>query len=439
MNVEVCKVCGYEKFCVYEDNKDLTFYSCGSCGINADLEYENLTTNQIEIHRKTWIEKKDCKWQGDVRIKPNNWNPQKQMENSGLIKHKQEKKRTRAIKYKLKDKKEINSDWFNLNYYDGLTFDDLKEFYLEVEARFQFINETVLWNHLLDKNKFTDFFNNNLLDIDELKFNRFFEERLVRNKKQRHPFPHELFIFHKKKKKEKYPSIKLLTYQKIWECNKWLHYNLNDNKEFYTPINQDEKRLIDLRKSLLLPIFDNSKSAIDKLNSGNNKKPIKNEIDLLISNHTKDYFKKSVYSINNNQLKFSNKCIIEINIDSDSEVLLQEFKKFINELKTSNKKTLHGRVNTTGKKRILEKNFNQVNHSLLEDFKKYRVLECFDLMSYFSIKKEKVAVEQIAKFLFPDIKDSKDKYYKYTKKYVDEVFSFRGRNHLYHHVKFTQD
>jgi hypothetical protein len=73
METYVCPVCGYDKL----DEPPTNHNICSCCGTH--FEYDDFETSHEDL-RKQWING-GCQWFSDYTKQPENWNPQKQIEN----------------------------------------------------------------------------------------------------------------------------------------------------------------------------------------------------------------------------------------------------------------------------------------------------------------------------------------------------------------------
>lgn len=434
MNKYGCPICGYEKIQVLDEYNHCTFEICECCGCESGSDYnENSTKEHVQKLLTDWTINKKFKWHSKITTKPNTWNPLKQMENSGIkspiIKDKSEIETIPKHYYK---KKMTQPDWFNLEKYEVLTSYDLLKYYIEVNERFRILRESNLLEYLDKENVcFTDFFKTNILEINTNKdrYKNYQKERIVSLQKNRQPSELEITLKNKAESGN-YSSVGLITYEETWESSKQLDNHLSIKE--LIELTDDEKELIKLRKKLF-SVFYSDKTERQKIIS---------RINTLLEMHTKDYFKKTVYDINYNELHVSHTCLIDINIDAEQTTLENDFKQLVEKLKKQNNRTLHGR--TTGFRKLKKpKYLDHISPDILNKWIRYKALEFFDLIIHFAangdIYGKDYSLENIAVILFSEYANPTDTLFKYTIPCVNEVFNTQWTRHVFHHLYSSKD
>ena len=83
MNKVGCPVCGYQEITVLDEFNETTFEICGCCGCEAGYSYDQRTSQEdLKKLRDYWFIDNNFKfWRGEA---PKNWNPIRQMKESGI-------------------------------------------------------------------------------------------------------------------------------------------------------------------------------------------------------------------------------------------------------------------------------------------------------------------------------------------------------------------
>lgn len=85
MNKKGCPICGFNEVVVLDDFNYTTFEICESCGCESGFDYDQHSTKEhLAKIRREWFFENKCQWWGEQKYKPQNWNPQKQMELAGI-------------------------------------------------------------------------------------------------------------------------------------------------------------------------------------------------------------------------------------------------------------------------------------------------------------------------------------------------------------------
>ena len=81
MNKHGCPICGFADITVLDDFNCTTFEICECCGSESGAEFDlHSTPEHLAKIRRKWVKQGNCKWWGNKKLIPQNWNPKEQMQ-----------------------------------------------------------------------------------------------------------------------------------------------------------------------------------------------------------------------------------------------------------------------------------------------------------------------------------------------------------------------